>query len=589
MSELVSKDSMAAPSNLASLLAPKTADTKQDPYSLFGLRAGERDMAAIASAIKSTITGLNEAKSTTDPAIWKQAALRLKEARAILADPQRKARLDRSLAERRRPVSPPTDQTAPPVVAVPAMPAEPMPPTSDPLAGLLPHQPSAAQQAAGAGGKPATVAPMFRAGRGVAAPSPGPPSPGLPPASSQPPLPPAPSPMPPPLPATAVAWTVPTDISGNPLQGAVSGDSGATPIPSIQKPVSLRRRKSRFPWVGIVLTLFTVACLGGIVGMVYVLTQNPQGLAITIQPGGPALVANDNASAVSAAAPEMTATPRAPRQPVDPIMGSPGQSRSEIGKPLDAAELTGTPSPDNAMKGGAMKGATTGGDATDEVSVDPGDRPESPNAMPEPTTPAPITPLPAPNLADIPGVVDPTPQQLETATKSLEVARQSIRQADWDRMETLAAAAVRDAATADQKAQATRLEQLAELAAYYHGGIQKGLDGLAAGQSFNVTDSLQVVVVEIGPQKVTIRFNGRNKEYPRGELPLVIAERVARFALPTESPSTAAAAEVYKSIASITTPQYRQAAVRELESMEEVPDELSPPDLVAAIKDVFGE
>jgi hypothetical protein len=400
--------------------------------------------------------------------------------------------------------------------------------------------------------------------------------------------------MPPPPPAAAVDWASPTDLSGTPPQGAVFGDSGVNPIPTLQKPASLRRRKSGFPWVGIFLALLTVVCLGGIVGMVYVLTQNPQGLAITMQPGGPALVATEDAPGVSAAAPEMTTAPRAPRQPVDPIMGPTGQSRSGIGKPLDASELTGTPTPDGGMMEGAIEV-----DGMNDPSGDSGNRPESSDAnpvsatpetaTPETTTPETTTPEPAPNLADIPGVVDPTPQQLEAATKSLETARQAIRQADWVRMENLASVAVRDAATAEQKAQATRLEQLAELATYYHVGIQKGLDGLGAGQSFNVTESLQVVVVEIGPQKVTIRFNGRNKEYPRGELPLVIAERVARFALPTESPSTAAGAEVYKAIASITTPQYRQAAVRVLESMEEVPDELIPADLVAAIKDVFGE
>jgi hypothetical protein len=566
---------MAAPSNLASLLVPKTADAKQDPYSLLGLRAGERDLTVIATAIKSTIAGLNEAKPSTDPAIWNQAALRVKEARAILTDPERKARLDRSLADSPSADSPLADEvrenaaqrTSP--NAIP--PTPPMAnPLADPLAGLLPSQASAAPRHADVGLRTATPSPAFRAGRSAPSGTSGNALQGSPTMSVPPPLPPAPSHFPPPTP--------------------VLGETGVTPIPTLSKPVSPRRRKKGFPWVGVFLVLLTVGCLGGIVGLVYLLTQSPQGLSITIQPGGPAVAPPDNASGVSTTAPEIPTGPRAPRQPVDPIMRPPERSRANMGKPLDPAEVTGSPAAPSEMDTDAMNDDAMMGD----VMADSGVRPETPAVIPDSPTPevataTPNPPLPAPNAGNTPSVVDPTRQQLETAAKSLEAAREAIRRADWDQMQALTTAAVRDAATADQKAQATRWEQLAELATYYYGGVQKGLDGLGAGKSFNVTESLQVVVVETGPSKLTIRFNARNKEYPRDELPLVIAERVARFALPTDSPSTAAGAEVYKAIAKITTPQYRQAAIRALEAMEEVPDELSPSDLVAAIKDIFGE
>jgi len=128
---------------------------------------------------------------------------------------------------------------------------------------------------------------------------------------------------------------------------------------------------------------------------------------------------------------------------------------------------------------------------------------------------------------------------------------------------------------------------LAELATYYQIGIEKALDGLKSNETFNVTDQLQVSVVEITPTKVILRFNGRNKEYVRSELPLVVVHKLAGFTMPIEKPETQAAAQAYQALAPVSTPQYRQQAINSLEAMPPLPDDVNPADLVAAIRFVL--
>lgn len=182
---------------------------------------------------------------------------------------------------------------------------------------------------------------------------------------------------------------------------------------------------------------------------------------------------------------------------------------------------------------------------------------------------------------------DGTPDPLsEAGEAALQRAREAVGKGEWATMVELAAAAAAAAVTEPQKVSAARLERLADMATYYHAAIEKGLSGLGAGESFNLTEQLQIVVVEITPEKLIVRFNGRNKEYPRGELPLVMAHKLARFALPTEAPLTELAAEAYQAIAPISNAQYRQQSLRKLEAMPEMVEDLRPADLVVAIREL---
>jgi len=556
-----------------SLLSLPPDVSEPNPYMVLGLSPGEADPAKIAATVKAVVVRLNDAKASADPAAWNQAATWVKEARRLLSDPQAKAGLDQQVAPK-APAAPPA-----PVLAKPIAPA------FDPLAGLLPGQ------AATMPAPPSPpAAPAFRAGRTTtpgfaAAPAPGPPL-ALPPA-----------------PTAASSFG-----SAAPASYAPQGDATAVaPMPSVGRPASPgRRRKSRFPWTGIFLFFLTVGCIGGIAGLLFYLQQNPGGITISLQPVA------DGTSRDGVVVSQPQAVDRQ-RPPKDSVMGRlvpasdratttaaddwladlPAGNTATAPAPPMVSEIPAQPSPSNADPAMVPNPSS---DSPENPTPPPSGVPTvtpGPDATPVPdATPGPeATPATTatPNMATIPGVVDPTPEQLEKAELAMGKARQAIGRANWAEMTPAAEAAVAAAATAEQHTIALKLVHLAELASYYHGGVEKGLDGLGAGESFDVTEQLQIVVVEINPQKVVVRFSGRNKDFPRGELPLVIAHRVARFALPTESPVTAAGVHVYSAIAPITTPQYRAQAIKSLTAMPELPDEVSPADLVAAIQFVFGE
>ncbi len=179
------------------------------------------------------------------------------------------------------------------------------------------------------------------------------------------------------------------------------------------------------------------------------------------------------------------------------------------------------------------------------------------------------------------------PEQLQAAQTALAKARQILATAKWDQMNAAAEAAAQAAATPEQKQMAKQLVQLAELATHYHDGVEKALDGLKAAETFNVSDQLQISVVEITAEKVVLRFNGRNKDYARAELPLVIAHKIAGFTMQVDAPATKAAAQAYQSLAPVTTPQYREQAIEALEAMRPQLDGVDLADVVAAIRQVF--
>jgi len=546
-----------------SLLSLPPEVSEPNPYMVLGLTPGEADPAKIAATVKAVVVRLNDAKASADPAAWNQAATWVKEARRVLSDPQAKAGIDSQVAAK-APAAPWASAEAKPIA-----------PAFDPLAGLLPGQ-AAAMPAP----PPPPAAPAFRAGRTQTAGFSAPQSPG------------------PPLPLPPAPMAVNSFDNAAPAGYGRPGESTAVaPLPSVGRPASPgRRRKSRFPWTGIFLFFLTVGCIGGIAGLLFYLQQNPGGITISLQPVA------DGTSRDGVVVSPPTATDRV-RQPKDSVMGGlapAGDRATNVGGRSAAADTwpTDLPAGDAA--------ATPATPMVTQTPTQPSPPNGDPDMVPEPSVGNPETPTPpargtpedtpnpsatpaTPNMATIPGVVDPTPEQLEKAELAMGKARQAIGRANWAEMTAAAEAAVAAAATAEQHAMALKLVHLAELASYYHGGIEKGLDGLGAGESFDVTEQLQIVVVEITPQKIVVRFSGRNKEFPRGELPLVIAHRVARFALPTESPVTAAGVHVYSAIAPITTPQYRDQAIKSLTAMPELPDEVSPADLVAAIRFVFGE
>ncbi|HBJ33870.1 MAG TPA: hypothetical protein DDZ51_03700 [Planctomycetaceae bacterium] len=581
---------MNATQTAQSLLSLPQDVSAPDPYAVLGLKPGESDPAKIAAAIKSIVAQLNSVKASADPAAWNQAAIWVKESRRIVSDPALKARLDQkigtSLASASSAVVPPT--------STPAVPA------FDPLAGFLPGQ--ASNSPAGVGQAPLPPAPVgFGEARNTAfRPGNAPSSPGI----AQPPsFAPRPGFAQQPThyaavpPGPVYGSMQPSNAGGFDQSGggvAVAGDA-ARELGAIAKPQSSgRRRKKRFPWASLVLVLLTLASIGGIVAMVVYLTKNPGGITIALQPGvdGAVPVAGSNFAVAPPVARDDS--------PPDPVMGrlpaartGRNAGRNSVAEATDSMQDDFAPSgtPDDRA-GMASSDAPNPDMAAENPAMTP-----SPDSMPSAAT---ITdpsmanipqgnapPTEIPNMADIPGVVEPTPEKLQTAQAALVTARQVLATAKWDQMNAAAEAAVKAAATAEQKQMADQLVELAELATYYQVGVEKALDGLKANETFNVTEQLQVSLVEITPDKVVLRFNGRNKDYVRSELPLVIAHKIAGFTMPIDAPATKAAAQVYQALAPVTTPQYREQAIKALEAMPPQPDDVDPAVLVAAIRQVF--
>lgn len=558
---------MNATQTAHSLLSLPSGGAAPDPYTVLGLVPGDSDAAKISAAIKAVVARLNGVKATADPAAWNQAAIWVKEARRVLTDPVLKQQLDQKLIGTKKAAAPPI-------------------PKVDPLAAFLPGAVTGQQQLPPGPPVPAPsqfggMSPSnsaFRAGNAPPAPAaPQPPGFAAPSGFDQPQSPHVPAP-------TETSW--PPVSSGGTAVGALRE------LDAIGKPKSPgHRRKKRFPWASLILVGLTLASIGGIVAMVVYLNKNPGGITIALQPGVD--------GAVPVAGSDIAVAPPAQRDdaPRDSIMGRLGPPQSDRNSnPNTTGEVSDdwladipandgdstmdqeTPAPpamnpeDPAMQIGSMPSASTMTDPS-MANIPDGDAP----------------PTEVPNMATIPGVTEPTAEQLEAAQAALQKARQAISTAQWTQMNTAAEAAVTAAATEEQKKMADQLVHLAEVASYYHVGVEKALDGLKASETFNVTEQLQIAVVEITPTKVTLRFNGRNKDYARSELPLVIAHKIASFSMPVDSPATQIAAQAYQAIAPVTTPPYRDQAIKTLEAMPAQPDDVDPADLVAAIRQVFPQ
>lgn len=572
---------MNATQTAQSLLSLPPGVTTPDPYTVLGIKPGESDPAKIAGSIKSVVVRLNGVKASADPAAWNQAATWVKESRRIISDPALKASLDKKMGH----VASST------LAAVPTTPQplkSPLPPASqspvaaafDPLAGFLPGQSSSPPAAVGFGDAKNTA---FRPGNAPASPVASQPPGFAPrPGFAQPPTQyaavpagPAYGSMPPSMGPMGVS-----DVGQYGAGVAIAGEA-ARELGAIAKPQSsVRRRKKRFPWASLVLVLLTLASIGGIVALVVFLTKNPNGITIALQPGVD--------GAVPVAGTNLAVAPPIARDdsPPDPIMG-----RLSPGKPgRDADRISTTEKTDDFPSSGPSDDEMPMAAENPAMTASPESMPSAaavtdPSMANIPEGDAPPTVVP--NMAEIPGVVEPTPEQLEMSQAALVKARQTLATANWDEMNAAAESAARSAATPEQKEMAKQLVQLAELATYYQVGVEKAIGGLKATETFNVTEQLQISIVEITPEKVIVKFNGRNKDYARSEIPLVIAHKLATFSMPADAPATKAAAQVYQALAPVTTPQYREAAIKALEAMPPQPDDVDPAVLVAAIRQVF--
>jgi hypothetical protein len=522
------------PQSLLSL-SPNVANP--DAYRVLGLPLFETDRVKIKAAADAKLSRLNDARATADPAAWAAAVQMVKSAHAILGDVGKKAAYDRKLAAENPPQSNATD----------------------PLAGVLPV--SAASSSA-----PAPAIDPLQS--------------FLPKAAVAPPTPPVASPV-------AVA---PPDLATVPVSAPIR-------VPVVRRTSTASRK--RFPWVPVILSVFCLIALGGLFGVIYMFQQGSGG--IVIDPDGNMTLASAEGrggARVSHREAALAAEQRKRQSSSDPVMGD---MAGKITPPKPWQESKGSTGLDPTQT--AVTPPINNNDAmSDPMNKDPmnntrGDSTVTPEPMvtepmvtePMVTEPMVTEPLVPETTPEPPMVSEPTAEQLQLGAAAIEKVTSAIRQADWSNMKSLARAAETAAAGEDQQELASSLYQLADLSTYYHGALTQSIETLASGIELDLTDDLKIVIVEVAPERLVIRFNGKNKEYPMQMLPLSLAHKLASMSVAGEEATIEAAKFAYQAVAPVTTPPFREEAIANLGKISGEVEGAEPAKLIAAIRHVYAQ
>ena len=531
------------PQSLLSL-SPNVANP--DAYRVLGLPLFETDRVKIKAAADSKLSRLNESRASADPAAWTAAVQMVKSAQAILGDVGKKAAYDRKLAAENPPQSP----------------------AADPLAGVLPV--SSANSASAA-------------------------QPAIDPLQS---FLPKPAAVPPPLATSPSAFASPTAVATAPAfdaSPAYDSPGAAAPVrvPVVRRASTASRK--RFPWVPVILSVFCLIALGGLFGVIYMFQQGGGG--IVLDPDGNMTLASADGrggARVSHREVALAAEQRQRQSHGDPVMGDMAGNVSPP-KPWQGTNDATALDPAQTAVTSPMAGDDSMSNSMDDMESDSTMTPEpmTPEpTVPEPTTPEPTVPAtvtPEPTTPEPPMVAEPTAEQLQMGAAAIDKVTNAIRRADWSNMKSLAQAAETAAAGEAQLELASSLYQLVDLATYYHGALTQSIGTLGSGIELDLTDDLKIVIVEVAPERLVIRFNGKNKEYPMQMLPLSLAHKLASMSVAGEEATIEAAKYAYQAVAPVTTPPFREEAIVSLGKITGEVEGAEPAKLIAAIRHVYAQ
>lgn len=507
-------------------LLPIPKGTKQPhAYQVLGLEDGEQDPARIAAAVKSTIARLKASKNSTDAKLWARAAKLAQDARMVLSDPAKKSQLDARFGIISIEDETPLTQTPPA-----ARPAEA---AVDPLAGVLPSSDPLA----------AVVPPA----------NPLPPTQPLPPATTSVPV----------AAPGAVGIPPPDNVMPEGLFGTSASDANAgsqAPIaPVVVKAKKKKRRKSSMVTT-LMFSAFALGMLALIGALIYSLASD-RGIAITkdaikFTTKSPP---SDGTAQVSPPAPVTEPEPRPPR---DPVMGD---LAGDVPPPTRPQQPTGLAT--------ALQASNPPASPDPSTMVSPPDEPLTEPATAEPD------PAKAPMSDDM----------IANAEQEIDRVAQLIREAKWSDMKSAAKSMLETRMTPEQKSAAEGLYELADLATFYRGAIERAVAGLNVGNDFAVTDTFRVIVVEKGEDLLVLRYSQKNKSFTFDEFPFALAHKLATFSLPDGAPTSQAAKAAYQAIAPIATAEHRQEAVTWLHEITGEVEGADPNRLAETIKSLFGE
>ena len=188
--------------------------------------------------------------------------------------------------------------------------------------------------------------------------------------------------------------------------------------------------------------------------------------------------------------------------------------------------------------------------------------------MPEPAMPQ-SPPTPPPNKPPTqPKPSEPTPAMLQANQAKIESVKQLIRSANWKEMKPEAVALLKLKLTSEQSKLASSLYDIADLSAYYRGGIERGLATLQTGATFEYVDDFPVIVVEATADSLSIQYNKKTQTYSLDDLPQRLTETIAAFALDPDRPDSIAGLALYRLIHPKTNDEYRQDAFELLASVD---------------------
>lgn len=496
-------------SKLSDLLPIHVSDTDPNAYQVFGLQAGEHDSAKVQAAMQEVYAQLKAAKPTADPDLWKQAMKMADTARKLLGDPERRCALDSSLEAAGVIESSLTSVTAN---------------DDDPLAGLLPStaaaptpalRPPTANVASSVLGVPPTDIPAMATPPATAAVM------GTPPldASTAPVAAPATAPM------------------VQPAAGHGTAAIGWTP------PKTKRQQKK----TGVYLFgFFILLMLGTIIGLLQFLSG---GGRIALTKSGEK---DDTGVVVSQPIPKRV-SPKPRDSILGPLPSNPVTDASQ--NPKRGSGLGGISPLENMNPSGGLP------EETAETT-----KPETPS-MPEPQ---PSMPMPTPSTDPMPEkpIPDsPTPAMVQANQAKIDAVEELIRSAQWKEMKPAADALLKLNLNPEQTKRADAFYDIADLATYYRGGIERGLRSLQTGNSFDIVDNFPVIVVEVSADSLSIQYNKRTQTYALDELPPRLTEKIAAFALSPEQPDSIAGLALYRLIHPKTNDEYRRDAVKMLASV----------------------
>ena len=180
-----------------------------------------------------------------------------------------------------------------------------------------------------------------------------------------------------------------------------------------------------------------------------------------------------------------------------------------------------------------------------------------------------------------------TEEMVAANDAEIEKVRELMRTADWVKMTPAAERLTELQLTDGQRAEAESLYDLAYMATFYRGGIQRGLATLKATQDFEVVDGFRVLVVEVSQTSLTVRFSARNKTYSLDEMPMRLSEKIASFALEPDSPDSIAGKAAFLAISPLSNDEHRQQSIEDLERINGQVSQVNAQAMADQIKKLF--